>query len=118
MEQLMPAQVKEANGKLRAILAQVRDGLAGRQDITCETIRDILQQITQLAPVASQAAALRGMDPALDSSLETYADNLSDLQDALEQVRFMLLARQSSLEASRSHLETVNRWATAFQQTR
>lgn len=118
MAQSMPAQVEEANGTLRAILAQVRDGLAGRQEITCETIRDILRQITPLAPVASQGAALRGTDPSLDASLAAYAEHLSDLQDALEQVRFMLLARQSSLQASRSHLETVNLWATAFQQTR
>jgi hypothetical protein len=40
------------------------------------------------------------------------------LQGTLEQVRFMLLARQTQLAAARSHLETVGLWAKTLNQTR
>ncbi len=114
----MQARIRDANSQLGGILIQARDALAGRQDVTPETLRDISQRLTELAPVLLQAVALRSTDIALDSGLQKYAQNLADLQSALEQVQFMLLARQTRLEASRCHLETVNLWATAFQQTR
>ena len=118
MEYPIHARVQDANRKLRSILSHARNALAGRQDITSETIRDISQPLTEMEPIVSQAAALRTKDTALDAALREYAENLGKLQNALEQVRFMLLTRQAHLGASRCQLETVNRWAAAFQQTR
>ena len=71
-----------------------------------------------MAPVVAHAAELRAAGIALPAELQEYADNLSALRNALEQLRFMLLARQTSLQASRSHVETVNLWATRLNQTR
>jgi hypothetical protein len=118
MEASAQERVQDANIKLRSILSQARNALTGQQVITPETIRSISQTLTEMAPVVSQAGVLRVTDMALEVALREYSENLEELQTALEQVRFMLLARQAQLEASRCHREAVNRWATAFQQTR
>jgi signal transduction histidine kinase len=118
MEHPIHARVRAANVKIRTILSRARNALAGRQDFTAENIQEISQPLTEMAPIVSQATDLRAVDPRLDVDLKEYAENLGDLQNTLEHVRFMLLARQTHMEASRSHLETVNLWATTFKQTR
>ena len=118
MEPAMQTRVRDANGQLRTILSQARNVLAGRQDITSETLRNISRPLAEMAPLVFQGAAVRATDAPLDAVLQEYAGNLEDLQNVLEQVRFMLLARQAQLETSRCHLETFQLWATAFKQTR
>jgi hypothetical protein len=71
-----------------------------------------------MEPIVSHAADLRAKDAELDADLKAYTRTLKELQTTLEQVRFMLLARQAHVAATRGHLETVNLWATAFKQTR
>jgi hypothetical protein len=111
-------RVQESNLKIRSILSCAENALAGRQDITAENIREMSQTLAEMGTIIAEAGELRAMDTRLDAGLKEYAGNLLDLQTALDQVRFMLLARQTKLEASRHHLESVNLWATAFQQTR
>jgi hypothetical protein len=118
MEQPMRERIREANVKLRSLLSRARNALAGRQSFTSENIKAISEPIEQMAPIVSQAASLRAFDLNMDADLKEYAENLGELQNTLEQVRFMLLARQAHLETSRSHLETVNLWATTLKQTR
>lgn len=118
MEPSATARVQQANLKVRSILSHAHSALTGQQDLTPENIRDISQPLAEMTAIISQAATLRATDANLDASLKEYAQNLAELQCALEQVRFMLLARQAHLEASRCHLGAVDLWATAFQQTR
>lgn len=110
--------VREAVEALRELLLQAREALAGRQDFAVAEIRAISKRLGQMEPIVSRARELRANDPELDSNLKTYAEILRELQTALEQVRFMLLAKQAQLGATRGHLETVNLWATAYTQTR
>lgn len=118
MENSIRDRVREAEAKLRSLLVRARDALAGRQDFTVKDIRSISERLGQMDPIVAQAADLRAKDVQLDADFRTYAETLKQLETTLEQVRFMLLARQAHLNAARSHLETVNLWATAFKQTR
>jgi hypothetical protein len=118
MEDSIRDQIREAEAKLGNLLSRAREALAGRQDFNVHDIRSISERLGQMAPIVAQAAALRAKDTQLDTDFKAYAETLKQLDVTLEQVRFMFLARQAQLAAARSHLETVNLWATAFKQTR
>jgi hypothetical protein len=118
MENSIRDRVRDAEVKLRNLLARARDALAGRQDFTVTDIRSISERLGQMEPIVAQAAELRAQDARLDDDFKTYAETLKQLETTLEQVRFMYLARQAHLTAARTHLETVNLWATAYKQTR
>jgi hypothetical protein len=122
MERLMKSsiqeQIQEANTLLGALLFHAREALCGREDFTFESIQAISLPLKQMAPLVARAAEMRAEGSELTKDLEEYAETLSVLQATLEQVQFMLLARQTSLEASRSHAETMNLWATRLNQTR
>jgi hypothetical protein len=118
MEKSNQDRVREAEAKIRFLLFRAREALAGRRDFTVKEIRDISERLGQMEPIVSNATDLRAADTGLDADLKTYAGTLRELQTTLEQVRFMLLARVAHVDAARSHLKTVNLWATAFKQTR
>ena len=92
----------------------------GRQHASpSENIKAISEPIELMAPIVSQAADLRAMDREYGRGASRHMPRtLKELQVTLDQVRFMMLARQAHLEASRSHLETLNLWATTVKQTR
>lgn len=118
MEDSIRDQIREAEAKLGNLLSRAREALAGRQDFNVHDIRSISERLGQMAPIVAQAADLRAKDTQLDTDFKAYAETLKQLDVTLEQVRFMFLARQAQLAAARSHMETVNLWASAFKQTR
>jgi len=116
MKTSIEKQIQEVNAALGALLSTAREALAGRKDFTSEDIKAISEPLGQMTPIVSRASELRAV--ASDADLKTYTRTLEELQITLEQVRFMLLARRTHLEISRSHLNTFNLWAKTFEQTR
>ncbi len=118
MKVSIQTQIQQATAILAGALSHVRGTLSGHQDFNVEIIHAITLPLKVASPILAQAAELRATDPDLSADLQEYADTLSALHGVLDQVRFMLLARQTSLQASLSHLETMNLWATTLNQTR
>jgi hypothetical protein len=110
-------QVRGSNSKLRLMLRRVGEALAGRANFGVEELREIAEPVAGMAPVVAQAAELRGANPEIRTELDHYAQNLGELNTALERVRCVMLARCASIEAQRVHLETVGLWVSAWKQT-
>jgi hypothetical protein len=117
MEGSVVDRVRGANMKLRALLFHTREALAGRGNFTSDHVRAIADPVSRMAPIVAEANRLRTIHPDLDGELEAYAGNLNEMQTALEQMRFMLIARRASLEAMRGHVETLGMWTAALRST-
>lgn len=111
-------RVRRVNAELALLLRRVGETLAGRSNFALEDVRAIAKPVTDMAPIVSQAPRLRAAAPELRDELAIYAQNLGQLNAALERVRFLLLVRSAHMEAQRAHLETVGLWAAAWQKTR
>jgi len=111
-------RVRNANSTLRLLLLHTREALAGRRKFDAEEVRAISEPVSQMDSLIEEARSRRGNDPALDQELEAYAGNLSDMQLALEQMRFMLVAHRTHMEAMRGHLETMKLWSATLRMTR
>lgn len=109
---------RDANAKVRKLLARAREALAGKRKFRVEDVREIAKPVAAMAPIIEERQHLRTLEPDLDGQLEAYAATLGELKTTLEQVRFMLLARRAHLEATRAHLETFGLWAATLRQTR
>jgi hypothetical protein len=110
-------KVRGSNSKLRGMLRRVSEALAGRANFGVEEVREIAEPVANMAPVVAQAAEHRAANPEIRNELDHYAQNLVELNAALERVRCVMLARCASMEAQRGHLATVGLWASAWQQT-
>ena len=110
-------QVRGSNSKLRGMLQRIGDTLAGRANFGVEEIREIAEPVSRMASVVAEADRLRAESPEFRNELEHYAQNLGELNKALERVNCVLLARSANIEAQREHLEGVRLWASAWQQT-
>jgi hypothetical protein len=117
MDSSILRHVRGANSRLRALVRVTRDSLAGRRNFGVEDVRAIAEPVSQMAPLIEEAQSLRTLEPELDGELEAYAGNLGEMQEALEQMRFMLLARRAQMDAMRGHLATVRLWADTLRQT-
>jgi hypothetical protein len=117
METTVFDRVRGSNVKLQGILKRVREALAGRATFGVEQVRSIAEPVADMAPIVAQAPLLRQTIPGLRDELEVYAQNLGELNVALDRVRCVLLARCASVEAQRGHLGTVALWASAWLQT-
>jgi hypothetical protein len=117
-ESALSVRVHAVNAKLASMISRMREALAGRQNFQPEDVRELSEPVAEMEPILAEAKRLRTLQPDLDGELEAYTGNLGEAQKALEQLRFMLLARRANLDAMRSHIETVGYWAAAYRQTR
>ena len=117
-ESALSVRVHAVNAKLASMISRMREALAGRQNFQAEDVRELSEPVSEMEPILAEAKRLRTLQPDLDGELEAYTGNLGEAQKALEQLRFMLLARRANLDAMRSHIETVGYWAAAYRQTR
>ncbi|HTR48904.1 MAG TPA: hypothetical protein VMM16_16095 [Verrucomicrobiae bacterium] len=111
-------RVRSANSKLRLLLLHTREALAGRRKFDAEEVHAISEPVRHMDALIEEARLRRGTDPALDRELEAYAGNLNEMQTALEQMRFMLVAHRTHMEAMRGHLETMKLWSDTLRMTR
>lgn len=109
--------VRGANAKLRTLISRMSDSLGGRGNFGVVDVREIAEPVGMMQPIVADAEQLRTIHPDLNGELEAYAGNLGEMQVALEQMRFMILARRAHIEAMRSHVETLGMWTAAVRLT-
>jgi len=117
MEALPRDQVCDVNGRLRAAMERGRNALAGRQNFTAEDVRALLEIVGQMAPIVANMSKLRSV-PQIESELFAYKQNLIELREITENLRFMLVARRTRLASKLAHIKAVGSWTTALNQTR
>jgi len=111
-------KVSETNTKLGAMLAETRRALTGEREFGVEQVQALSALTAPMAPVMHRAAELRKLHPEMAAPLDSYKSLVHELQTAVEQVRMMLLARRSQMDAGRVQLDAVTQWANALGQTR
>ncbi|HXX44782.1 MAG TPA: hypothetical protein VEJ38_08635 [Candidatus Acidoferrales bacterium] len=111
-------QIRQANAKLRAVISETRNALAGCRTFSATDVRAIAEPVAALQPIVDGAEKLRLMHPELDAELETYKGNLEEIQVALEQMRVMLTVRRGQIAAARSHVATLGMWSATLRMTR
>jgi hypothetical protein len=111
-------KIQDASALLEAFLGHAEEALSGRSSFNPEALRALAAPLREMEPIVAQAAERHAGGAGTSSELQDYTDRLRRLDATLEQVRFMLLARQTTLEASRRHVDTLNQWATRFNETR
>lgn len=117
MRDSVVGNVRSANEKLRGLISRMRDSLGGRGNFGVVDVREIAEPVEMMQSIVSDAERLRTIHPDLNGELEAYAGNLGEMQVALEQMRFMILARRAHIEAMRSHVETLGMWTAAVRLT-
>jgi hypothetical protein len=111
-------KIGDINAQLAAMLADTKRALAGEREFGAEQVRSLSEPIAAMALVMERAAELRKLHPEIAGPLDLYKSQLNELQTTLEQVRMMLLARRSQMDAGRVQLEAVSQWANALGHTR
>lgn len=117
MESLQ-SKIGRVSETLRPLIADSRLALRGERDFGVEMVRALAAIIGEMDPVMSKARELRSQHPEIARDLDAYVAQATDLKSLLEQLRMMLVAKKTSLENDRAHMETVTRWANTFQSTR
>ncbi len=118
MDSALCGKIGDINAQLAAMLADTKRALAGEREFGVEQVRSLSEPIAAMALVMERAAELRKLHPEIAGPLDLYKSQLSELQTTLEQVRMMLLARRSQIDAGRAQLEAVSQWANALGHTR
>ena len=111
-------KIAGVNGKLAVLLGETRQALRGERDFGPEQIHALREPLTEMDPIMSCSKELRVLQPELEGELDLYKSQIGELQDTLEKVRVMLLARQAQMLANRSQLHAMNSWANTLGQTR
>jgi len=113
--------VRCANLHLQDALARIREALAGRGSFSAEDLRAAAARIEGVAPFATAAGPTRDRLfalPAVRGELAAYALHLRALQQEIDRLRCMLLARCAAIRTRQNHLNAVGRFSAAWQQTR
>jgi hypothetical protein len=117
MENSKHARFTSANQELSEFLRRV-DGLAaGTESITEGDLQALSNRLSVLAPEVGDASRGSTLDSALQDQIAIYVKNLRALQEALEKVRCVMIARKLQLEGSKRHLHALQGWVNAYNQT-
>ena len=111
-------KIANVNARLSTLLADSRSALRGEHDFGVDTVRILSTTIREMDPIMSAQRELRRTQPHIATELDRYVSQVTELKSVLEQIRVMLISRRATLDNNRAHMETVSRWATAFQSTR
>jgi hypothetical protein len=106
-----------ANCELRNFLERVDAMVHGTGDVGPGELRAIGRLLETMAPEIGEASHAVSADAALQAQIQEYAGNLRALQASLEQVRCVMLARLTQIEAARQHIAGLRGWANAYRQT-
>ena len=106
-----------ANEDLSEFLRRV-DGLAaGTASITEGDLLALSHRLSTIAPEVGDASRGETLDTALQEEIGRYVKNLRALQEALEKVRCVMLARKMQIESAKRHLHGLQSWVNAYNQT-
>lgn len=117
MERAKHKRFFAANQELRDFLRRA-EGLASWSDTVSEDeLKAIWLRLLELAPEVEDASGCATLDAELQEEIAAYVKNLRALQQAVETIRCVMLARHTELLAAKRHLHGLAGWAQAYQQT-
>ena len=106
-----------ANRELRNFLERVDGMVHGTGDVGPGELRAIGRLLETMAPEIGEASHAVSADAALQAQTQEYVGNLRALQASLEQVRCVMFARLTQIDAARQHMDGLQGWANAYRQT-
>ena len=106
-----------ANEELRDFLQRVRGLASGTCSISDRDLQVLSQRLSTLAPEIGDASRSETLDADLRNEVAEYVKNLRALQTALEKVRCFMLARKIQIETQQRHLDGLQGWVNAYNQT-
>ena len=118
MRESVVDQMRGVNTRLRGLLSQARNCLAGRGSFGGADVRAMAEPVASVQAILDDAKNLRAIHPDLSAELDIYKENLQDMQLALEQMRVMLATRRAHIQAARGHLATLGMWNATLRLTR
>jgi hypothetical protein len=121
MERLMENQTQDrtrsANQELRNFLRRVECLANGTGTMSEDDLQKVSQRLLNLAPEIGDASRSETLNAGLQSEIAEYVRNLKALQEVLEKVRCVMLARRALLETAKRHIDSLQSWVNAFGQT-
>ena len=106
-----------ANRELRNFLERVDGMVHGTGDVGPGELRAIGRLLETMAPEIGEVSLDVFADAALQAQIQEYVGNLRALQASLEQVRCVMFARLTQIDAARQHMDGLQGWANAYRQT-
>jgi hypothetical protein len=117
MERAKHSRFFAANQELRTFLRRA-EGLASWSDtISEEALMAIWHRLLDLAPEVEDASGCEMLDVELQEEIAAYVKNLRALQQAVETIRCVMLARHAELLETKRHLHGLAGWVHAYRQT-
>lgn len=99
-------------------MEQTRGVLGGENTCGVEEIRRLRDPLNEVDQVVRHSSELRIMMPERNGQWDEYKSQFPELQTILAKIHVVLPSRPATLAAGRTQLESVARWASAFQATR
>jgi|SRR6267378_386334 len=106
-----------ANCELRNFLQRVDALVHGTGEVGPGELRAIGRLLETMTPDIGEASHPVSADAALQAQIQEYVGNLRALQASLEQVRCVMFARLTQIDAARQHMDGLQGWANAYRQT-
>ena len=106
-----------ANRELRGFLERVNELVHGPSDVGPGELRTIGLLLETMAPVIAEKPTAVAVDAGLQTQFLEYIANLRALQTSLEQVRCVMFARLTQIDAAREHMNGLQGWANAYRRT-
>lgn len=117
MTDVLQKNVERLNADLGALLQEAQGALRGERDFHVENVIKLRSTIDEMDAALRKYGDLNSSQSDRASQLQLYKIQLNQLQTATRQLRIMLLARKTNLEALKSHHTAVSRWIGALNQT-
>jgi ABC-type phosphate transport system auxiliary subunit len=117
MENSKHERFLSANEELRDFLQRVEGLASGTCSISDRDLQVLSQRLSTLAPEIGDASRSETLDADLRNEVAEYVKNLRALQTALEKVRCIMLARKMQIETQKRHLDGLQGWVNAYNQT-
>jgi hypothetical protein len=109
--------IAATNLALKALITETQDALRGEQEFSVSQVRALSVRLHSMAPIVTRASEVRKSEPDAGRALDAYTELLCELRTTLEQIRVMLLARQSQMHQRQRQLHCISQWASALRQT-
>ena len=106
-----------ANSRLAELTEMTHKALRGEHRFGVEEVQELRKLLTEMEPVLAESANLRGTHPEIAGQLNQYKSQLLELQKTVEKIRVTLIVQKTALEASRTQVNAISQWCSAFRQT-
>jgi hypothetical protein len=117
MERQKSERFLAANREVEDFLRRAEGLASGTGTVTEQDLKAIWVRLENLAPEVGEFSCGETLAADLPAEIAKYVKNLKTLREALEGIRCVMLARRAQLEAAKRHINGLQSWVNAYQQT-